>query len=120
VSCNPTLFGQVLVNALINALEASEAEDSVLLTVRRADRSVAFSIIDQGQGIALSAIEQVTEPFFTTKATRGGTGLGLAIAKEIVTHHHGKLSLARRADLEGAAVRGTRVTVQLPLAEDSQ
>jgi two-component system NtrC family sensor kinase len=120
VLCNPTLFGQVLVNALINALEASEAEDSVCLAVRRSDRSVEFSIIDQGQGIALSAIAQVTEPFFTTKATRGGTGLGLAIAKEIVTHHHGKLSLARRADLEGAAARGTRVTVQLPLAEDSQ
>ena len=104
----------------MNALEASEAESSVRLTVQRSDKSVEFSIVDEGQGIALSAVEQVTEPFFTTKATRGGTGLGLAIAKEIVSHHHGKLSLARRADLEGAEARGTRVTVQLPLAEDTQ
>jgi signal transduction histidine kinase len=120
VTCNATLFGQVLVNALINALEASEAGGVVRLDLTSSPESVAFSIVDQGQGIPLSAIAQVTEPFFTTKAKRGGTGLGLAIAKEIVTLHNGKLTLARRADLEGSATRGTRVTVQLPFAEDRQ
>jgi two-component system NtrC family sensor kinase len=116
VACDATLFGQVLVNALINALEASEANDAVRLQVSRAEEWVEFSIVDQGYGIPRATIEQVTEPFFTTKATRGGTGLGLAIAREIVVHHRGRLTLARRADQEGAAVRGTRVTVQLPAA----
>jgi len=118
VSCNATLFGQVLVNLLVNALEASEAGDSVRLELERAGESVEFCVIDEGQGIPRSTIEQVMEPFFTTKATRGGTGLGLAIAKEIVSHHRGKLTLVRRADREGATVRGTRVIVRLPIAQE--
>ena len=119
VACNATLFGQVLVNVLINALEACEAGDAVSLEIARAGvDSIEFSIVDQGNGIPRAAIEQVMEPFFTTKATRGGTGLGLAIAKEIVSHHRGQLTLARRADREGSAVRGTCVTVRLPIAEE--
>jgi len=118
VSCNATLFGQVLVNVLINALEASEAGDSVRLELGRVGENVEFCVIDAGHGIPRATIEQVMEPFFTTKATRGGTGLGLAIAKEIVSHHRGELTLVRRADREGAAVRGTRVTVRLPIAQE--
>jgi signal transduction histidine kinase len=120
VACNATLFGQVLVNLLINAMQACEPNDVVCLKISRAENSIEFSIVDPGQGIPRAAIEQVMEPFFTTKASRGGTGLGLAIAKEIVSHHRGLLTLARRADTEGAAVRGTRVTVRLPIAQDSQ
>ncbi|HYQ02191.1 MAG TPA: HAMP domain-containing sensor histidine kinase [Polyangiaceae bacterium] len=118
VACNSTLFGQVLVNLLINALEASEVGGSVRLELERTQANVEFSVVDQGHGIARATIEQAMEPFFTTKATRGGTGLGLAIAKEIVSHHRGELSLVRRADHEGAAVRGTRVTVRLPIAQE--
>ncbi len=116
VACNATLFGQVLVNVLINALEASETGDAVRLEVYRTRGNIEFSIVDQGHGIPRATIEQVMEPFFTTKATRGGSGLGLAIAKEIVSHHRGELTLVRRADGEGAAVRGTRAAVRLPIA----
>jgi len=118
VSCNATLFGQVLINVLINALEASEAGDSVRLELGRVGESVEFCVIDEGHGIPRATIEQVMEPFFTTKATRGGTGLGLAIAKEIVSHHRGELTLVRRADREGAEVQGTRVTVRLPITQE--
>jgi len=118
VACNSTLFGQVLVNLLINALEASESGESVQLELARAGGNVEFCVIDRGHGISRATIEQAMEPFFTTKATRGGTGLGLAIAKEIVSHHRGELSLVRRADQEGAEVPGTRVTVRLPLAQE--
>jgi signal transduction histidine kinase len=119
VACNSTLFGQVLVNLLINALEASEAGDRVRLELTRAQGCIEFAVVDEGHGIARTTIAQAMEPFFTTKATRGGTGLGLAIAKEIVIHHRGELSLARRADREGVEVRGTRVTVRLPIAEET-
>ncbi|HEY0468859.1 MAG TPA: HAMP domain-containing sensor histidine kinase [Polyangiaceae bacterium] len=118
VACNATLFGQVLVNLLINALEASEAGDAVSLELGRAEESVEFCVLDHGHGIPRATIEQVMEPFFTTKATRGGSGLGLAIAKEIVSHHRGELTLLRRADVEGGAVRGTRATVRLPIAQE--
>lgn len=118
IHCNSTLFVQVLVNLLINALEASEAGGSVCFELARSADHVEFRVVDQGHGIPRATIEQAMEPFFTTKATRGGTGLGLAIAKEIVGHHRGELSLVRRADLEGSEVRGTRVTVRLRIAEE--
>jgi signal transduction histidine kinase len=118
VACNVTLFGQVLVNLLINALEACESGDLVRLKIVRAEGSIEFSVLDSGQGIPRAAIERVMEPFFTTKATRGGSGLGLAIAKEIVSHHRGELTLFRRADTEGPIVRGTCVTVRLPIVEE--
>lgn len=118
VAGNATLFGQALVNLLINALEASEAGDSVRLELTRTGQGVEFSVVDQGHGISRDTVAQAMEPFFTTKATRGGSGLGLAIAKEIVTHHRGELSLGRRADREGPDVRGTRATVRLPLIQE--
>jgi len=118
VACNATLFGQVLVNLMINALEACDSGDVVSLVLVRVGDSIEFSVIDQGHGIPRAVIERVMEPFFTTKATRGGSGLGLAIAKEIVSHHRGQLTLARRADREGPTARGTCVTIRLPLAQE--
>ncbi len=120
VACNATLFGQVLVNLLINALEACEEGDVVRLGIARSNGSIEFSVVDSGQGIPRAAIERVLEPFFTTKATRGGTGLGLAIANEIVSHHRGQLTLVRRDDTEGTNVRGTCVTVRLPIVQEQQ
>ncbi len=119
VACDATLFGQALVNLLINALEASTAGAAVTLKVARVAGLVEFSVIDQGHGMQSAAIERVTEPFFTTKRDSGGSGLGLAIVKEITHHHRGQLSLTRRAELEGEHARGMRISVRLPLEQES-
>jgi signal transduction histidine kinase len=79
-----------------------------------ADRQVVFEVIDEGHGITRTAIAHATEPFFTTKATKGGSGLGLAIAREIVAHHRGELKLERRVDVDAASPSGTRATIFLP------
>lgn len=114
VACDPALFEQVLVNLLINALEASERGHVVDLQLNCVDHQIVFQVIDEGHGITRTAIAHATEPFFTTKAKKGGSGLGLAIAREIVAHHRGELRLERRVDSDAASVNGTRATISLP------
>lgn len=114
VACDPALFEQVLVNLLINALEASERGQHVEIRLTAIDHQVVFEVIDEGHGITRTAIAHATEPFFTTKAKKGGSGLGLAIAREIVAHHRGELKLERRVDLDPSSRGGTRATIFLP------
>ena len=114
VACDPALFEQVLINLLVNALEASEPGYVVEVRLSVIAPQVVFEVIDEGQGITRTAIAHATEPFFTTKAKKGGSGLGLAIAREIVAHHHGELKLERREDTDAACRAGTRATILLP------
>jgi two-component system sensor histidine kinase PilS (NtrC family) len=102
---------QVLLNLLINALEAIENAGQV--TVRAiADGAagrggrVGFEVRDTGIGIPAEELERVTEPFFSTK--NGGTGLGLAIVNRIVERHGGTL------DIESRVGEGTAFRVWLP------
>ncbi|MEK7316444.1 MAG: ATP-binding protein, partial [Candidatus Eisenbacteria bacterium] len=102
---------QVLLNLLINGLEAIEGHGEV--TVRPiAERAaggggrVGFEVRDTGIGIPAPELERVTEPFFSTK--NGGTGLGLAIVSRIVERHGGAL------DIESRVGEGTAFRVWLP------
>ena len=114
VACDPALFEQVLVNLLVNALEASDRGRVVELRVSSVKHQVLFEVIDEGHGITRTAIAHATEPFFTTKAKKGGSGLGLAIAREIVAHHRGELKLERRSDVDASLHPGTRASILLP------
>lgn len=110
VACNPPMLEQALANLLLNACDASDPGTTVRLSVRTAGGRLSFAVEDEGAGIALENAERVREPFFTTKSGRG-TGLGLAIAREIVSHHGGRLHLEQRV-----ASRGTRAVIELPHA----
>jgi signal transduction histidine kinase len=113
IACEQPLFEQVLVNLLVNALEASAAGQRVTLRVEQTEDETSFAVTDEGSGIPASVMERVTEPFFTTKARSGGTGLGLTIAREIVVHHRGELAVNRRQRADGATA-GTEVVVRVP------
>jgi predicted ATPase/signal transduction histidine kinase len=102
---------QVAINLLMNGAEAMTdlptdlRRLSMQWSVTRPDL-VEVLIEDRGVGIAVDAVRQVLEPFFTTKAH--GMGMGLAICKSIVDAHGGSLSFAP------GDVGGTRVTLSLP------
>ncbi|MGE5176266.1 MAG: two-component system sensor histidine kinase NtrB [Hyphomicrobiales bacterium] len=110
---------QVLLNLLLNALEAIEGSGTVTVVAappgtvprrRSGSRSlVSVEIRDTGVGIPPEELGQVFEPFFSTK--QGGTGLGLAIANRIVERHGGTLEIESRV---GA---GTTLRLWLPRAE---
>src|SRR5205807_663937 len=92
VSCQPTLLGQVLVNLLINALDAMAGQQGAHLTVRvrSGDRCALVEVEDTGPGIPDPLRSRIFEPFFSTKG-ESGNGLGLWISSEIARMHGGEL-----------------------------
>ncbi|MFH2056282.1 MAG: ATP-binding protein, partial [bacterium] len=75
---------QVLLNLMLNSVEASTegATVALTLTTSESDRKAVITLDDEGVGIAAPDLARIFEPFYTTKPS--GTGLGLAIAKSII------------------------------------
>ena len=119
IACEPRLFEQVLVNLLLNACDACSPGGAVELTIRSDGARVAFVVVDDGAGITEEAAARATEPFFTTKPQGAGTGLGLAITNEIVKHHSGTLTIEARAARGDGSARGTRASVDVPVARSA-
>jgi signal transduction histidine kinase len=112
VKGSPTALGQVVLNLLVNALEAlpPDGGPGSVVTIRLShdgDEAV-LEVEDTGVGIAPDLLDRVFDPFFTTKED-GGTGLGLAISRRIVDEIGGSIRVAS----EPGDV--TRFTVRLPL-----
>ena len=85
---------QVLLNLVLNACDAmaGATRDHRRLTIRTGlnnDGWVHLTVADRGEGIVPEKLQQVFEPFYTTKAS--GLGLGLAVCRSIVTAHGGRL-----------------------------
>ena len=104
--CDPDGIKQVLLNVLLNAIEASPS-GIVECEARVLGDAVELTVADRGPGVPTSARGRVFDPFFSTK-TRG-TGLGLAVSKQIVDEHHGRIRLLTRRG------GGTRVVIELPV-----
>ncbi len=84
---------QVIVNLLLNAIDASPAGGEVHVESFVAGGRVRTHVKDRGAGVPLAARDRIFTPFFTTKRPGVGTGLGLAISREIVEAHGGGLAL---------------------------
>lgn len=106
VQCDSEQLKQVLLNLVINAVEATGAGTVELLAVSDGARA-SITVRDHGAGISPEQREHIFEPFFTTKDH--GTGLGLAIASKIVEQHGGTLTAA---DAPGG---GLDMIVELPV-----
>jgi two-component system nitrogen regulation sensor histidine kinase NtrY len=98
---------QILTNLVQNAFDAVKdvAGPAVSISTDTDGHYVAFSVADNGPGIAPEIAARLFEPYATTKGA-GGTGLGLAIAQRIALEHNGELSyIGRAADGRGAVFR---------------
>ncbi|NJA06135.1 PAS domain S-box protein [Methylococcaceae bacterium WWC4] len=94
---DPRQVEQVVVNLLINGLDALTDTDQTLgVATRRLDDEgeVCVEVTDQGGGISPEHIQQLCDPFFTTKQACGGTGLGLAISASLMRAHGGRLNFS--------------------------
>jgi signal transduction histidine kinase len=107
IECDPEQLRQVLLNLLINAIEASGDQATVILSTTVEGETIVIRVIDEGSGVAPEDIDKLFDPFFTTKET--GTGLGLPVAHQIVDQMGGQLSARRNAG------RGMTFSVALPL-----
>lgn len=83
------LLERVFFNLLHNAAQASPPQGVVTLRTRPMGDAVEIAVIDRGAGIAPKDLENIFNPFFTTK--HDGVGLGLAIVSKIVDEHDGKI-----------------------------
>jgi signal transduction histidine kinase len=111
VACDPEQLKQVLLNLVINAIEASPAGSEIILATKVLGRGAMIEVADRGIGITEDAAARIFDPFFTTKPK--GTGLGLAISSMIVSQHNGELSFHR--NLNG----GTTFRIELPAGQES-
>jgi signal transduction histidine kinase len=116
---------QVLLNLMTNALDATPRGGQVRLAASQADPETAdprpriergrperpfltLVVSDTGRGMPRDQLEQIFEPFFSTKDRRGGTGLGLPIVEDIVRAHRGAI------EVQSAEGAGTTVLLRWP------
>lgn len=100
------LLERVFFNLIQNALQASPPDATVTMKTRHAAGVVEVAVLDRGAGIRAEDLEQIFNPFFTTKP--GGVGLGLAICAKIVDEHGGRIRV------ESEVGRGSTFLVTLP------
>jgi PAS domain S-box-containing protein len=109
---DPMQLQQVFLNLMFNAIEAMP--DGGALAVKTsydaALNSIRIAIADTGKGIEQTALDQIFQPFFTTKSK--GSGLGLAISRRLVEEHGGNIFV------ESTPTRGTVVNVSLQVLMD--
>ncbi|HXE97683.1 MAG TPA: ATP-binding protein [Dongiaceae bacterium] len=109
---DPAGLRQVCMNLLINAHQAIEGAGLVEITTKVTDQSmVMFQIRDSGCGISKDAIDQIWDPFFTTKNVGHGLGLGLAVTYNIIKRLGGDISV------ESQVGRGSKFTVRMPTCQ---
>ena len=111
---NPQLLEQVLLNIVINALDAMGAmpdrEEHILEVTRESmDETVEIRVSDTGIGMSPEVCKRAFESFFTTKEIGKGTGLGLFISYNLVTEVDGTISM------ESEPGKGTTVTIRIPI-----
>jgi len=106
---------QVFLNILLNAVQATSAGGKITVKTRSfikpgGEPYVQIECTDTGCGIASEHIEEIFNPFFTTKST--GSGLGLSISHQIVQDHRGYI------DVESQLGKGSSFFINLPVNQD--
>lgn len=104
---DPAQIEQMLLNLLLNAIQAIEGAGRVDVRIESRDGKAILTVADTGRGIAPGQLDKIFRPFFTTKGH--GTGLGLSLARRIVETHGGHIAV------QSTPQKGTTFTVTLPL-----
>jgi PAS domain S-box-containing protein len=108
INGDPSGLRQVFMNLTMNALQAIDGPGQIEIVTRIHDGVVIASITDNGCGIPLALMDQIWDPFFTTKGVGQGLGLGLAVTYNIIKKHGGEISVESKQN------KGTKFTVRLP------
>ena len=107
----PTELREVLVNLVLNAVQAMPSGGTLRVATAPADdgRGVSVEVSDTGVGMSDRVRRRIFEPLYTTKGT-AGTGMGLTVSQGIVQEHNGRI------EVESAVGRGTRFRLTFPFA----
>ncbi|WP_448269725.1 sensor histidine kinase [Nostoc sp. DSM 114159] len=128
VECYPGQLNQVLMNILVNAIDALDEadikrtsqqiqENPSQITIRTSvvdSQSIEIAIADNAQGMPESVQNRIFDPFFTTKPVGKGTGMGMAISYQIITEKHGGKLLCF-----SSLGQGTNFIIQVPIRQQA-
>jgi len=105
---DPNLTEQVLINLLINAIDAVKEKEKprILLSASRDGHEQLIEVADNGHGIDETIIDKIFVPFFSSK--KNGTGIGLSLCRQIMLLHKGNVQV------ESKPGEGTRFTLRFP------
>jgi two-component system NtrC family sensor kinase len=106
---NPQQLEQMFVNFLLNATQSIKAGGTITVKTDVEGNYVSIEITDDGIGIPKDVVQNIFNPFFTTREVGKGVGLGLSIAYRIIENHNGNINVQSEPGL------GTTFTIRLPL-----
>jgi len=110
IIADPSQLNQVLVNLVVNAIQAMAEGGTLKIATRASKGHVVLSVEDNGVGMSEEVLKRIFTPFFTTKDIHEGTGLGLPVVHGIVNSHGGTITV------ESTLGEGTRFAIKLPVA----
>lgn len=101
---------QILYNLIRNAIQASETQQSVEVSIKETDKTTCVTVMDQGAGIATDVLPRIFEPFFSTKTgqPKGGMGLGLSVSQSLIEAMGGSIQV------DSCPEEGSRFTAVFP------
>jgi PAS domain S-box-containing protein len=110
---SPTELREVLLNIILNSLDAMPKGGKIVLKTEMEDGFVSIEARDNGKGMSESVRQRVFDPFFTTNGIRR-SGLGLSVSYGIIQRHHGEIRVESQEGL------GTAFTIKLPVAASEE
>ena len=113
VTADPAQLTQVLVNIVVNAIQAMPNGGKLWIKTNVSEKFVSLTVEDTGVGMSDNVKKKIFLPFFTTKDIGQGTGLGLSVVHGIVTSHGGSINV------ESKIGQGTKFEIQLPITESN-
>lgn len=109
IQCYPGQLSQVIMNILNNAIQAIDGKGTISVKTKLSGKEAEILISDTGKGIPNDKLDNIFDPFYTTKEVGKGTGLGLSISYGIIQEHNGKINV------QSELGTGTTFTISLPL-----
>jgi signal transduction histidine kinase len=110
VEMDPRRIEHVLINLILNGIQAMENGGVLSIRARRESKEggFCFEVSDTGKGIPPQDLAKIFDPFFTTKDVGKGSGLGLSVSHGIIDQHGGRI------EVKSEVGRGTTFSVFLP------
>lgn len=111
VELDPRLIKQVILNLMINALQAMQNGGELILSASKSGDYAVVDVIDTGSGIPPEVIDKIFTAYYSTK--KGGTGLGLAMAQRTAHEHGGQLTVSSEIG------KGSNFRLTLPIGKSA-
>jgi PAS domain S-box-containing protein len=114
IVANRDRLEQVFLNLIVNAIDAMPRGGTLTVHLTQpSSELIEIRIADTGIGIEPDVLDQIFEPFYTTKERGKGTGLGLLVSQRIIHDHGGKISATSEFGV------GTQISILLPTGEQA-